>query len=466
MLKLQPFMKISSLVFTLVLICLQSLTSTLIAQPENLDKILAIVGDRIILRSEIEMAFEDVKKEDPNAGDQTKCQLLENALTQKVVNVEAERDSVFVTDEELEASIDNRIRYFVNQYGSEEKLEEVAGRTIYQLKDDYRPIFKDQLQFQKMQQQIIANVKITPQEVRAFYEKIPKDSLPFYPSTIEVGQIVFRPDVNKEVEEDAMKKLEDIRSRILKGESTFDIMAGVYSDDPGSKDNGGDLGIMGRDDLVPEFAAAAFRLENGEISPIVKTSFGYHIVQMVNRQGEKAKLRHILIKPLVTADMIKLGLSKADSVRAHLVSGKLLFPAAVAKYSNDDATKMSGGILLNQQTGSSFLQTEDLDPELAIAINEMKVNEYSQPMEYVDSRTGDKLVRIVYLRNRTEPHKANLKDDYSKIQQVAYAEKQNTFMQKWIEERIPRVYIKLDEESAACANLKKWQTKTINNVKR
>lgn len=466
MLKLQPFMKISSLVFTLVLICLQSLTSTLNAQPENLDKILAIVGDRIILRSEIEMALEDVKKEDPNAGDQIKCQLLENALTQKVVNVEAERDSVFVTDEELEASIDNRIRYFVNQYGSEEKLEEVAGRTIYQLKDDYRPIFKDQLQFQKMQQQIIANVKITPQEVRAFYEKIPKDSLPFYPSTIEVGQIVFRPDVNKEVEEDAMKKLEDIRTRILKGESTFDIMAGVYSDDPGSKDNGGDLGIMGRDDLVPEFAAAAFRLENGEISPIVKTSFGYHIVQMVNRQGEKAKLRHILIKPLVTADMIKLGLSKADSVRANLVSGKLLFPAAVAKYSNDDATKMSGGILLNQQTGSSFLQTEDLDPELAITINEMKVNEYSQPMEYVDSRTGDKLVRIVYLRNRTEPHKANLKDDYSKIQQVAYAEKQNTFMQKWIEERIPRVYIKLDEESAACANLKKWQTKTNNNVKR
>ncbi len=426
------------------------------AQTENLDKVIAIVGDKIILKSEIEMAFEDYKRENPETPESLKCELLENAMGQKIVTEQADRDSVFVTDEEVEAQLDNRIRSFVSQYGSEEKLAEVSGRTTYQLKDDYRPMFKENLQFQKMQGEIMASVKITPQEVRAFYEKIPKDSLPFYPSTVEVGQIVFRPDVNKEVEDYAIERLENIRKDITSGKSAFDLMAGIYSEDPGSRDNGGDLGVMGRDELVPEFAAAAFKLQNGEISPVVKTSFGYHIVQMVNRQGEKAKLRHILIKPLITEDMSKLALKKADSVRASLVSGKLVFSAAVGKYSNDDASKMTGGMITNQQTGATSLLTEDLEPSVALIINEMKVGEYSQPTEYTDSRTGDKLVRIVYLKSRTEPHKANLQDDYNKIQQVAFAEKQNTYLMTWLEDHISSFYIMIDEEYANCTNIDKW----------
>ncbi|HOZ52577.1 MAG TPA: peptidylprolyl isomerase [Chitinophagaceae bacterium] len=426
------------------------------AQTENLDKVIAIVGDKIILKSEIEMAFEDYKRENPETPESLKCELLENAMGQKIVTEQADRDSVFVTDEEVEAQLDNRIRSFVSQYGSEEKLAEVSGRTTYQLKDDYRPMFKENLQFQKMQGEIMASVKITPQEVRAFYEKIPKDSLPFYPSTVEVGQIVFRPDVNKEVEDYAIERLENIRKDITSGKSAFDLMAGIYSEDPGSRDNGGDLGVMGRDELVPEFAAAAFKLQNGEISPVVKTSFGYHIVQMVNRQGEKAKLRHILIKPLITEDMSKLALKKADSVRAGLVSGKLVFSAAVGKYSNDDASKMTGGMITNQQTGATSLLTEDLEPSVALIINEMKVGEYSQPVEYTDSRTGDKLVRIVYLKSRTEPHKANLQDDYNKIQQVAFAEKQNTYLMTWLEDHISSFYIMIDEEYANCTNIDKW----------
>lgn len=426
------------------------------AQAQTLDKVIAVVGDKIILRSEIETAYEDYLKENPAAPESMKCDLLENALSQKIVTEQADRDSVFASDDEVEGQLENRIRYFINQYGSQEKLEEIAGKTIYQIKDDYRPVIKEQIQFQRMQGQIMSNVKITPQEVRAFYDKIPSDSLPFYPSTVEVGQIIFRPDVNKEVDDDAVQRLENIRKDILTGKKTFEESAGFYSEDPGSKDNGGDLGIMGRDDLVPEFAAAAFRLENGEISPVVKTSFGYHIVQMVNRQGEKAKLRHILIKPLVTEDMVKLALEHADTVRSKLVANQLTFSTAVAKYSKDDASKMTGGMITNMQTGSSSLQNEDLEPTVALAINEMKVGEYSKPFEYTDPRSGDRLVRILYLKSRTEPHKANLKDDYSKIQQIAFAEKQNAYLMKWLEEHIGSFYVKIDPDYHTCGNISKW----------
>ncbi|HNF71464.1 MAG TPA: peptidylprolyl isomerase, partial [Chitinophagaceae bacterium] len=377
------------------------------AQKENLDKVAAIVGDKIILKSELESAIAEMQAGGEVNEDSLRCAILENAMSQKMLTEQADRDSVMVSDEEVEGALDNRIRYFISQYGSEEKLEEIAGKSVYQIKDENRTVYREQLQFQKMQQQLMAGVKITPQEVKAFYNKIPADSLPFYPSTLEIGQIVFHPQVNQEVEDSARAKLERIRNEIVTGKSTFEVMAGVYSDDPGSRDNGGDLGIMGREDLVPEFASAAFRLQNGEISPVVKTSYGLHIVQMMHRQGEKAKLRHILVKPLITADMIKLSLLKADSVRAELISGKLPFTSAVAKYSDDESSKLSGGMITNPQTGSSSLLNEDLDPAMAMVINDLQVGAYSQPQEYTDSRTGDKLVRILYLKSRTEPHKAN-----------------------------------------------------------
>jgi len=427
-----------------------------IAQPENLDKIVAIVGDKIILRSELDASIEDYKRENPTVDENLQCLLLDQYMAQKVLIEQAGRDSVIVSDEEIEGNLDNRIRYFVSQYGSEEKLEEMAGKSIYQLKDDYRIMFRDKLTADRMQQTIMGNVKITPQEVRVFYDKIPKDSLPFFPSMLEVGQIVFRPDINKEVEQYAIEKLEGIRKEIMTGKSSFDVLAGVYSEDPGSRDNGGDLGIRGRDELVPEFAAAAFKLQNGEISPIVKTSFGFHIIQMVNRQGEKAKLRHILIKPLITSDMVKQTLEKADSVRSNLVAGKILFSAAVGKYTTDDATKITGGMFTDPQTGGSLIVPESLEPSVALLVNDMKIGEFAQPAEFVDPQGGDKLVRIIYLKNRTEPHRANLRDDYSRIQQVAFTEKQNKYLQTWLDEKLSGFYIKIDDTYKDCKELSKW----------
>ncbi|MEZ5047266.1 MAG: peptidylprolyl isomerase [Chitinophagaceae bacterium] len=434
------------------------------SQTDQLDKIVAIVGDKIILQSEVDMAISELTQENPNQDDAV-CNVLDQYISQKILVEQASRDSVIISDDEIEAALDNRIRYFINSYGSQEKLEEISGKSVYQLKDDYRNLFRDQLTAQRMQGQIMQNVKITPQEVKVFYDKIPQDSLPFYPSMMEVGQIVFKPEINKEVADYAIKKLEDIREEIISGRSAFDVMASIHSEDPGSRDNGGELGILGRDDLVPEFAAAAFKLQNGEISPVVKTSYGYHIVQMQNRQGEKAKLRHILIKPLVTNDMVQLSVKKADSVRAQLVSGKLQFSEAVGKYSSDEQSKLSGGMLSDRQTGGTNLITEDLDPNIAIAVTDMKVKEFSQPLEYVDPQTGDRLVRVIYLKSRTEPHKANLTDDYSRIQQVALAEKQNTYLFNWIEQKAPTFFLKVDEEYKDCPNLSRWM-KAIDSAKK
>lgn len=440
----------------LTVLCLLSLYSNAQTEKEHLDKIIAVVGDKLILQSEINATLEEYKVNKPDLSDTVRCNVLEQYIGQKILAEQADRDSVIVTDEEIEGALENRIRYFINYYGSEEKLEESSGKSIYQLKDEYRPVFREQMIAQRMQMQVMQNVKITPQEVNAFYNKVPVDSLPFYPSMVEVGQIVFKPKVNKEVEQYAIDKLEGIRKDIISGTSAFDVMAGIYSEDPGTRDNGGDLGVNGRDEFVAEFSAAAFRLQNGEISNVVKTKFGYHIIQMIRRQGEKAHLRHILIKPLITSDMVQEAVTRADSVRAKLVSGTMPFSEAVGKYTTDDMTKITGGMFTDQQSGSALVLPAELDPSVVIQIEAMKPGEFSQPVEFTDAQTGDKLVRILYLRNRTEPHKANLKDDYARIQQVAYAEKQNEYLMKWIEGKVGTFFIKVDEEYKTCRNVERW----------
>ncbi len=444
-------MKCSQLAILLILLAF----TTNAQQPEKLESIVGIVGERIVLKSDIETAYEDAKRQNPSLPASTKCDILEQTLGQKILAEQADRDSLEVSDEEVEGVLNNRIRSFIERFASEKKLEEVSGKTIYQLKDEYRPVFLEQIKADRMQQQLMSQVKITPQEVRAFYSKIPQDSLPYYPSMVELGQIIFMPKIAPEVEEYARKKLDDIRKDIVEGKSSFDVMAGIYSEDPGSRDNGGDMGFVKRDQLVPEFAAAAFRLQTGEISKLVRTEFGYHIIEMIERQGENAHLRHILVKPVVTSGDIKKTMLIADSVRAELMAGKISFSQAVKDFSDDKQSKMTGGIVTNPYTGSTFLELDQLDAEATLAIQDLKVKQYAQPHEY-KTPAGDKTVRLIYLRDRTAPHKANLEDDYFKIQEVALGQKQNEFLFDWLTKQIPTFYIKVDDEYKECPNVRKW----------
>lgn len=432
---------------------------------ESADKIIAIIGrNRIILQSELEMEAAQQKQQDPRFNDTMKCALLQQMVLRKMLLEQAERDSVMVTDEDVEGQLDNRLRYFIQLYGSKEKLEQVSGKTIYQIKEENRDAIREQMVAEKLQGTILENVKITPAEVNDFYRKIPVDSLPFFPATVEVGQIVIDPPVSSEMEDYAKQKLEDIRKEIVDGKKTFELAASFYSEDPGSRDNGGRYdGVTRTGPWAAEFVAAAFKLQNGEISPIIRTKFGYHIIQMINRKGDEADVRHILIKPEVTSSDFSKAMAKLDSIRNILVTGKMTFQEAVGKFSTDEGAKRTGGMIADPQTGNTELDMTKLDPGMVLLIDSMKVGDYSTPHIFMTDQR-DKSCRIVLLRSRTTPHKANLKDDYSRIQEVALSQKKQLKMMNWVNSKLPTYYLKLAPEYQTCSGLKDWKTST-NTVK-
>lgn len=439
-----------------LLVLLMAVTSiSAIAQVQVADKIVGVVGNKIVLKSDVDQMFDQEKQSNPDFADSNRCYILYNLLAQQILVEQAGRDSVIVSDEEVENILDNKVRNWLQQYGSREAFEAASGgRTIYQIKDDYRSFFKDKTVAEKMQAQIMENVKITPQEIEKFFKDLGTDSLPPFPATLEMGQIVIKPKVDTEVEKLAKEKLENIRKDIVENGKSFELMAGIYSMD-GTKDNGGEMEIK-RKEVDAQFASAAWRLQPGEISPVVKSKFGYHIIQMIQRMGEDAKVRHIIIVPEVTTSDLQIGLKKLDSVRADLVSGKLTFAEAVGKYSTDEQSKMTGGMVYDNM-GNSTLHIDALDAEMAKAVGEMKVGEYSQPQIFMENpATGSRATRILFLRNRTDPHILNMKDDYAIIQQKALQLKQVNYLDKWIAERISTYYIKIDPEYESCNMLKSW----------
>ncbi len=425
-----------------------------LAQVQVANKIIGQVGNKIILQSDLNEMYNQEKQNRPDLQESDKCGMLYNLLAQQILIEQAGRDSVIVTDEEVENILENRIRSMMQQYGSKEAFEEAnGGRTIYQLKEEFRSFFKDKSIADKMQSQIMDKVKVTPQEIDAFFKGLPADSLPPYPATVEMGQIVIKPKVAPEIDALAKEKLEGIRKDIVDNGRSFATMAGLYSMD-GTKDNGGEMDIT-RKEVDPQFASAAYRLQPGEISPVVKSRFGYHIIQMVRRMGDEAKVRHIIIIPEVTNVDLQQSIKKLDSIRADLVSGKLTFPEAVGKYSTDDQSKMTGGMIYNANTGSNVLAIEGMDPQMAKVVGELKVGEYSQPQIFTDPY-GSRATRILYLKSRTDPHILNMKDDYADIQRAALAKKQTSYINDWIMQRVDSYYIKIDPEYQDCPALKGW----------
>lgn len=428
-------------------------------QNQTLDKIIVKVGrNQIILLSELDAQLVQARQQGGGGDnmDSLACNFLQNMALQKMLIEQADRDSVSVSDEDVEGQLDNRIRYFTQVYGSKEKLEQISGRTIYQMKEDYRDVVRDGMLSEKVQGQILEHVKITPAEVEVFYNKIPKDSLPFFPASVEVGQIVIDPPVSNEMQEYAHKKIEDIRKDITSGKMNFETAAGFYSEDPGSRDNGGLYeGVERNGPFAPEFKNAAFKLRNGEISPIVKTQFGYHIIQMVNHKGDKADLRHILIKPTVTSADFNIAMAKLDSVHGLIASGKMAFQEAVGKFSTDEAAKRTGGMVSDPTTGNTELDVTKLDPGMVLMLDTLKVGGVSAPHLFLNDQ-HEKSCRIVYLRTRTAPHRANLKEDYGRIQDVALAQKKQMKINNWVISKIPSFYLWIAPEYRNCPGLKDW----------
>jgi peptidyl-prolyl cis-trans isomerase SurA len=442
----------------LLLLAVFAFAKSTSAQKMIADKIIAQIGDKIILKSDIDNAIADYKRQgmDDQLPPNPECAFLQGQLIQKTLVIQAEKDSLFVEDDELEALLDNRIRYFIGQYGSQDVLEQIAGRSVYEIKEDLRQPFKEKTMAEKMQNKILENIKITPTEVKEYYDKIPKDSLLYYESELEVNELVVYPKANKDLEDYVAAQLLDYKKQVESGQKKFDALAKLYSQDPGSKENGGQYSINRVDkSWDPTFINAAFKLKEGQISPVVKSKFGLHIIQMISRAGDDAVVRHILLIPPVTDVEVKLGLEKLDSIRTKIVSGEMTFAVAVNKFSEDENAKFNGGAKIDPSTGSTYITIDKLDKDEVIALKGLNAGDISKPQSYTDER-GRKTVRILYLKTRTEPHRENLKDDYNKISQRALEIKKQNVLEKWFKDHIPNYYTTIDKEYISCESIKEW----------
>ncbi len=457
-------MKLHSVVLTVLLLTVSVLSE---AQVKKVlaDKIIGAVGDKYILKSDVDNAIADYKRQaqgQENAVIPTPCQIIEGQLIRKALVLQSEKDSIVVTEEEVETAIDSRIRNFMQQFGSKEALEEVAGRSIFQLKEDFRSLIKEQKLAEQMQEKIVDKIKITPNEVRAFYNKIPSDSLPLYESEVQIAEVIMHPKANRDIEEYVIKQLMDYRRQVEAGINKFDQLIKLYSEDPAAKENLG-LYNLNRNEKTwdPAFMSGAFRLKEGQISAPVKSKFGYHLIQLISRSGDDAVVKHILRIPPITADEINETKHFLDSIRKEVLAGKINFGEVVNKYSDDDGSKFSGGAITGRD-GSTYVNIDQLDKDMVIAMKSMKPGDISAPQVYMDER-GRKTLRLIYFKERTTPHKENLKEDYNRVAARALEEKKAKSMDKWFKEHITNYYIFIDPEFQACQELKDW-TKVANRT--
>ena len=432
------------------------LPGILLAQPQSIDKIVAIVGDKAILLSEIESQVLQMEQQATYKDSNLRCNVLEDIIIQKLLLNQAEKDSVVVSDAQVDGELSKKIRYFVGQIGSVEKLEAYLGKSIVQIKDDFRDRIRDQLVVQQMQGKIAGDVKVSPAEVRAYFESIPADSIPFIESEIQVAQILKKPPVNQAERERVRKELQDIRQKIIDGRS-FASMAAFYSEDVVSAAKGGELGYVGRGDLVPEFEAAAFALKGKDISEVIETMYGFHIIQLVERRGETINVRHILMSPKASANDLEFARIKLDSISEVIRLGRMSFEDAALKFSDDSDTKNNGGLLINPGSGSTWFEVSQMDQSLFFVVDKMKIGEISDP---VPVRIGEKKesYRIVSLKARTEPHRANLKQDYQRILLAAENEKIEKLVKDWIERKRQSFFIKIDPEFSDCPFKNSWNS--------
>jgi peptidyl-prolyl cis-trans isomerase SurA len=426
----------------------------MVATPQQvIDKVIAIVGRSPVLLSDLETHHIQKMKDEPEAD---KCETMEDLIYQKLLLAQADRDSVTVADAEVDAEISKRLAYYIQMFGSEEKFEQYYGKRTNVFKDEIRNDVHDQILAQKMQQKVMGDVKLTPSEVRAFYNSIPVDSLPIINTELQIGQIVRMPPVSAEAKKEARERLESYRQRVIKGES-MSVLAALYTEDPGSSKSGGLYENISRGMFVPEFDAVMFRLKNGEISEIFETPFGYHFIQLVARKGEVVDLRHILISPKITQlDMFEAK-NDLDSIQQLIVNKQITFEDAARRWSDDKETKQNGGLMVNPQTGTTKWTVEEIgqvDQNLVFLFDKMNVGEVTPPVEYrsPDSKVGYRILTII---SRTDPHRANLKDDYAKLLQMATLEKQKERMGDWIAKRSKTTYIKIDP-SYVCKFEHKW----------
>jgi peptidyl-prolyl cis-trans isomerase SurA len=422
------------------------------AQNNLIDGVVWIVGENAVLKSEIEDERGRAQYNGITISGDPYCVIPEQIAIQRLFLHQATLDSIYANDGQVEMQVNMRINQLLSEIGSKEKLEEYfAPKTLSDIREELRTMFREQMVAQQVQQKIIGEKKTTPSEVRKFYNTLSQDSIPTIPASVEVQIIKLEPLISDAEKEAVKDRLRELAERVNSGNADFSMLARLYSEDEGTARNGGDLGFFGRGVMEPEFSNAAFSLiEVGKVSRVIETQYGYHIIQLVEKRGDRIQCRHILMRPKVDADIKAKTLSRLDSISTAIKGGKITFEQAVALFSSDKDTRMNGGLMSNQNSGASKFEYQELPSEIAKKVYDMKVGEISEPFSMLDQKVGHEVFVIIKLKNKLANHKANLTDDYQEIKNYCENVKSGETIDNWIKTKIKETYVYILPEWRNC----------------
>lgn len=423
----------------------------LIAQQSIIDEVIWIVGDEAILRSEVEQQRLRAQYEGTPLNGDPYCVIPERIAIQKLYLHQAELDSIVPNESMVMSNVDMQMNYFLNQIGSREKMEEYFGKNIVAIREETREMIRNNQIIQQMQQKLVEHIKSTPADVRRFYRSLPEDSVPVVPAQVELQVISFQPPVPPEEIEAVKETLRSFTERVHSGTTDFSILARLYSEDPESAKRGGELGFSGKGSFVPEFANVAFNLTDPKrVSRIVETEYGYHIIQLIERRGDRINCRHILLRPKVSLDDTEKSIKRLDSIANQIRTEKMTFEQGVMYFSQDKNTAMNAGLMLNSSTGTSKFEYKDLPQEIAKVVYSMNVGEISKPFPMVDPTSNKQVVALVKVKSKVETHKANLTDDYQLLKRFYEESKKAEFLKNWIAKKQKETYISIDPHWQKC----------------
>ena len=420
--------------------------------PNVVDEVVWVVGDEAILRSDIESMRLQGEAEGVSLGDNPDCYIPEQLAVQKLFLHQAAIDSLEVTEAEVLQSVDQQINYWISLIGSKEQLEAYRKRSVAQMRQDLHDDFKNRQLINKMQEKLVEDIEVSPHEVREYFRNLPADSIPTVPTVVEVEIITRTPLVPPEETERVKNQLRDFTDRVTKGETSFSALARLYSEDPGSARQGGELGFMGRGMLDPAFAAVAFNLTDpAKVSKIVESEFGYHIIQLIDKRGDKVNVRHILMKPKVDSEQVAAAIERLDTVASEIRAGKYTFEDAAAYVSDDKDTRLNHGLMANaNETGrTSKFELKDLPQEIAAVVDTMQVGEVSKAFKMVNSR-GKTVCAIVKLKSKVDSHKASITEDFQTMRDIVLEERKAEKLQKWVAEKLKNTYVRIGDSYRDC----------------
>ncbi len=420
---------------------------------QNLDRIVAIIGEEVILESDVENQYNYSVINGQKDDGTLRCQMMESLIVSKLLLNKAEQDSIIVSEGEVDSEIGRRIEYIMAQLDNDEaEFVKRYGKSVMEFREDLKPDIEDELLTQRQEQTVLSEATVTPREVKQFFREIPIDSLGLFPAEVQLNHIVIKPPYSEESVEEVKERLSEYRRQSMEGESDFGDLAKRYSEGPSAR-NGGALGEFGRGVMTPKFEAVVYNMRVGDISEPFETEFGFHIAKLDNRQGELLTVSHILLKPRQSANGDSVAINRLNEIR-EIIEDSLSFEAAAIRFSQDRRSKDCGGCYTHPRTGELRIPMDALDADLFFKIDEMEEEEISKPMEYTMD-DGTRAFHVIYLKSKLPPHKPNLKDDYKKIHDSALRMKQAEIFDSWLEDAKKNIYIEI--KPTECANaLKKW----------